>query len=190
MKAGETVTFLSKQTEPDAFTAEAVMSSDATIFAIPVNGFNFAIESTSTSQSTSSSQSSPTASTLPILPVASTTPPSTTSLPSEQQTSTAPTSLSNKSSSSPPLGETVGISVGVVLVVLVAALVAFLGWRRRKRARQKTLGIRLNPEYQMGGLSNNMDTVGMPQAERGSMVRPPPSPKEMPTTRVSEIYEI
>ncbi|RFU35300.1 hypothetical protein B7463_g1049, partial [Scytalidium lignicola] len=159
------MTYLSRQGEPDAFTATVVMTSAATIFAIPVNGYNFAIQDTTTSQSsaaTVSSQSTPTA--------------STSSGVDSQSTS------SKTSSSSTPLGDTVGISIGVVLAVLLIAVVAFLMWRRRKQARSRALGTALYPK--------NMYTADESTLEHGVAMRHLSSPKELPTTQISRVYEL
>ncbi|CZR56665.1 uncharacterized protein PAC_06554 [Phialocephala subalpina] len=160
ISSGQTFAFLSNQAQSDAFTATVVMSTTATVFGIPVNGFNFATGSISSS-STSAGQSATVAVTSQGTAPTTTAPPTSTGSSSQQTSSKTP-------STSPSLGETVGISIAVVFSVLLVGVVAYVLWKRRKQARPKSLGpVIPNPEG-----------------------RPPLSPREMPADHISKVHYV
>ncbi|KAH8817513.1 hypothetical protein F5884DRAFT_631487, partial [Xylogone sp. PMI_703] len=121
---GQTVTYLSQQASPDQFTATVVMDSAATIFAIPVNGFNFVTEDVSALPTT------------PLATLPSSEPTST--VPSTAPLSTAPSGpdsqsdSNNSPSSSLSTGSIVGIVVGVFAAGLLVGIAAFVLWRRQR----------------------------------------------------------
>ncbi|KAK1705146.1 uncharacterized protein CLUP02_06578 [Colletotrichum lupini] len=122
--AGETIFYQSltasggKQTH--FATGTVVKTGTLTVWAVPINGYNFPTSSTSVSN--------------PGITIPPTTQTITQNLPASTNTE-VPRGNGDESSGA-PLTLTVGVSVGVVLGVLVLLGGVFMLWRRRRRARK------------------------------------------------------
>ncbi|KAF8850240.1 hypothetical protein BDZ45DRAFT_809300 [Acephala macrosclerotiorum] len=117
------------------------MSSAATVFGIPVNGFNFATYTMSTSSISLGPSATITITSQGTAIVSATNAsPTSTGSASQQASSKAP-------STSPPLGETVGISIATAFAVLLMGAMVYMLWKRRRQARSKPPGpaVTLNP---------------------------------------------
>ncbi|OIW27915.1 hypothetical protein CONLIGDRAFT_454281 [Coniochaeta ligniaria NRRL 30616] len=113
--AGQVLSFLDVQIvdgSPAGNTTSSKLQSSATIYGVPVNGFNAISNQTSTLAS-------------------STAPPGTTD--NADSSATAVASGPSGSKVGPPLGTVVGAAIGVVLALIAIAFAGFVFWRRRKR---------------------------------------------------------
>lgn len=150
---GQTMTFLSNQAEPGAFTATVIMNATATAFGIPVNGFNLAV-ATMTSAGFSSSQNAVPVTSEPNLPVStsSSTPLST------------PQSASKATTSSPGLspGALAGIAIAAVLVVILSLALFYMRWNRRNITKSLP-SPGSPPMYQKAELPNTIAPQEFPQ---------------------------
>lgn len=122
---GQTITYESLTTGTNGAivkrTTSVVNSAEVTIWAVPVNGYNFPASSTSVSNAGAT-----------IFPTATAT--SKIPGPTTTEQVRGATGRSNQSSG-PPLSTTVGVSVGAVIAVLVLVGGIFMWWRRRGRSR-------------------------------------------------------
>ncbi|CAK7231220.1 hypothetical protein SBRCBS47491_007857 [Sporothrix bragantina] len=118
---GQKFTYLASQGSPDQLTTTVAMTTSATVFAVPVNGFNLAVGPT-LALTTLSTQTSTV-----------TTPPASVS-PTTSTPATKTTDVAKPSSLSP--GAYAGIAISIVVVVAFLATGAFLLFRRRRQQKQ------------------------------------------------------
>ncbi|KZL78625.1 hypothetical protein CT0861_08953 [Colletotrichum tofieldiae] len=118
---GQTLSYESLTVLSNSLThkpASTVVSSEAlTLWAVPVNGYNFPASSTSVSS--------------PGFTIT----PATQTITQPASTNTEVTRGAGNESSGTPLGLTVGVSVGVVLGVLMLCGGIFLLWRRKRKTK-------------------------------------------------------
>lgn len=112
---GQTLSWFTGVTSSTSRSTTTVFTSAATMFAVPVNGFNIDTSSQAGSTDTATAGTS-----------------QTTASSSSSSPSSSSQSSSASSAGSSNLGLSIGVTLGVVLGILLLGVGAFVLWRRRR----------------------------------------------------------
>ncbi|CAK7241136.1 MAG: hypothetical protein STHCBS139747_002595 [Sporothrix thermara] len=142
VSSGQKFAYLASQGHPDQSTMTVVMTAAATVFAVPVNGFDFAVGPTlalDTLSTQTSTLTTPSTMPPPTMSTSSTSAPKSTSGSAFTSGSASAQISSNAeevTSRGPSAGVYAGIAVAIFAAVAFFAAGAFFFFRRRKLQRQ------------------------------------------------------
>lgn len=179
---GQTISWFTAMESGTSQSSTSVISSSATMFGIPVNGFNII---TSTEAATTNVATAETSDVV-----------GSTSTSASASVFASPSSASTEASSTSSIGLTIGVALGVSLAVLLLGLGAFIFWKRRRRQIklvQRTMTSHQSetlPEY----TENASAHKALPGYEWSSTSTTAPttghSPTELPLTNPTQVFEL
>lgn len=170
LSEGQTLSWFNGMASGTSLSETTVLTSAATMFAVPVNGFNVA----------TSSEATP-----------------TTSQASSASESLQSTPSSASSSGISRLGLSIGITLGVVFAILLLGAAAFLLWRRRLARQAQALSehsddgkSQVRTELDFGGLDLEVIPISRPTEINELPLTKPRSVNELPVVEPRSVHEL
>ncbi|KAH8769060.1 hypothetical protein F5883DRAFT_553407 [Diaporthe sp. PMI_573] len=188
---GQTLSWFTGMDSGTSLSSTTVFTSQATMVAVPVNGFNIATSSqTSQQDSTAVATSQTTTATSSQTSASSQSSSSSASSQSSSSSASSQSSSFSASSGTSTLGLSIGITLGVVFAVLLLGIAAFILWRRRRRARLarvpsegsvRSKGSKSQGRAELNSESMVLETIPTPQTRTLA---------ELPLTKPRSIHEL